>query len=150
VVVLSDGWDRGDPELLRREVARLGRCAQALVWLNPLKASPGYEPLTRGMVAALPYVDAFLAGNSLASLEQLAALMESGFAGQGRGRGRVAGAASMWMTQSQGSRRSDEGSARGARELDRGGGASGDRDRGQHPALGAPAAGREDGDQRAR
>jgi uncharacterized protein len=79
VVVLSDGWDRGDPELLRREVARLGRCAHRLVWLNPLKASPGYEPLVRGMVAALPHVDAFLAGNSLASLEELAALMKSGF-----------------------------------------------------------------------
>jgi uncharacterized protein with von Willebrand factor type A (vWA) domain len=79
VVVLSDGWDRGDPELLRREVARLARCAHRLVWLNPLKASPGYEPLVRGMVAALPHVDAFLAGNSLASLEELAASMESGF-----------------------------------------------------------------------
>jgi uncharacterized protein with von Willebrand factor type A (vWA) domain len=79
VVVLSDGWDRGDPELLRREVARLARCAHRLVWLNPLKASPGYEPLVRGMVAALPHVDAFLAGSSLASLEELAALMDSGF-----------------------------------------------------------------------
>ena len=79
VVMLSDGWDRGDPELLRAEIARLGRCAHRLVWLNPLKASPGYEPLVRGMVAALPHVDAFLAGNSLASLEELAALMESGF-----------------------------------------------------------------------
>jgi uncharacterized protein len=80
VVILSDGWDRGDPELLGREVARLARCAHRLIWLNPLKASPGYEPLTRGMVAALPHVDAFLAGNSLASLEQLAAMMEdSGF-----------------------------------------------------------------------
>ena len=79
VVMLSDGWDRGDPELLRAEIARLGRCAHRLVWLNPLKASPRYEPLVRGMVAALPHVDAFLAGNSLASLEELAALMESGF-----------------------------------------------------------------------
>jgi uncharacterized protein with von Willebrand factor type A (vWA) domain len=79
VVVLSDGWDRGDPDLLSRELARLARCSERLVWLNPLKASPGYEPLTRGMVAALPHVDAFLAGNSLASLERLAALLESGF-----------------------------------------------------------------------
>jgi uncharacterized protein len=79
IVVLSDGWDRGDPELLRREMARLARCSHRLVWLNPLKASPGYEPLVRGMVAALPHVDAFLAGNTLASLEQLAQLMESGF-----------------------------------------------------------------------
>jgi uncharacterized protein len=80
VVVLSDGWDRGDPDLLGREIARLARCARRLVWLNPLKASPGYEPLVRGMAAALPHVDALLAGNSLASLEELAALMEFGFA----------------------------------------------------------------------
>jgi uncharacterized protein len=79
VVMLSDGWDRGDPELLRSEIARLARCAHRLVWLNPLKASPGYEPLTRGIVAALPHVDELLAGNTLASLEELAALMESGF-----------------------------------------------------------------------
>ena len=79
VVVLSDGWDRGDPELLRREIGRLARCAHRLVWLNPLKASPDYEPLTRGLVAALPHVDDFLAGNTLASLEQLAELMEAGF-----------------------------------------------------------------------
>ena len=76
VVVLSDGWDRGDPELLAAEVARLRRTAHALVWLNPLKAAPGYEPLVRGMQAALPYVDHFLAGNSIASLEELAAVLE--------------------------------------------------------------------------
>jgi uncharacterized protein len=79
VVILSDGWDRGDPELLGREIARLSRCAHRLVWLNPLKASPDYEPLTRGMVAALPYVDDFVAGNTLGSLDQLASLLESGF-----------------------------------------------------------------------
>jgi uncharacterized protein with von Willebrand factor type A (vWA) domain len=78
VVLLSDGWDRGDPEQLAGEMARLKRCAHRLVWLNPLKAHPEYEPLTRGMQAALPHVDAFLAGNSLASLEELAALLEEG------------------------------------------------------------------------
>ncbi|MET0206196.1 MAG: VWA domain-containing protein [Thermoleophilaceae bacterium] len=78
VVLLSDGWDRGDPEQLGAEMARLGRCAHTLVWLNPLKAHPAYEPLTLGMQAALPYVDHFLAGNSLASLAELAELMESG------------------------------------------------------------------------
>lgn len=76
VVVLSDGWDRGDPDVLADEMARLSRCAHRLVWLNPLKAHPGYEPLTRGMRAALPHVDHFLAGNSLASLATLARLME--------------------------------------------------------------------------
>jgi uncharacterized protein len=79
VVLLSDGWDRGDPQQLSAEMARLERCTYRLIWLNPLKASPEYEPLTRGMQAALPYVDHFLAGNSLASLEDLAILMERGF-----------------------------------------------------------------------
>jgi hypothetical protein len=78
VVLLSDGWDRGDPEQLAAEMARLGRCAHSLIWLNPLKAHPDYEPLTRGMQAALPHVDHFLAGNSLASLADLADLMEGG------------------------------------------------------------------------
>jgi uncharacterized protein with von Willebrand factor type A (vWA) domain len=76
VVILSDGWDRGDPELLAAEMARLRRSAYRLVWLNPLAADPGYEPLTRGMQAALPHTDHLLAGNSLASLEALADLME--------------------------------------------------------------------------
>jgi uncharacterized protein with von Willebrand factor type A (vWA) domain len=76
IVILSDGWDRGDPELLAEEMARLHRCAHRLVWLNPLKAHAGYEPLTRGMQAALPHVDHFLAGNSIASLEELADLLE--------------------------------------------------------------------------
>ena len=78
VVLLSDGWDRGDPEQLGAEMARLARCAHTLIWLNPLKAHPGYEPLTRGMQAALPHVDHFLSGNSLASLAHLADLMEGG------------------------------------------------------------------------
>jgi uncharacterized protein len=78
VVVLSDGWDRGDPELLSAEMARLQRCAHRLVWLNPLAADPRYAPLTRGMLAAMPHVDRLLPGNSIASLEALAALMEEG------------------------------------------------------------------------
>ncbi len=78
VVLLSDGWDRGDPDQLALEMARLQRCAHRLVWLNPLKAHPDYEPLTLGMQAALPHVDHFLAGNSLASLAELADLMEGG------------------------------------------------------------------------
>jgi uncharacterized protein len=80
VVLLSDGWDRGDPEQLAAEMARLRRCAHSLIWLNPLKAHEGYEPLTRGMQAALPHVDHFLAGNSLSSLADLAELMEGGLA----------------------------------------------------------------------
>jgi uncharacterized protein with von Willebrand factor type A (vWA) domain len=78
VVILSDGWDRGDPDLLGVEMARLQRTAHRLLWLNPLAADPRYEPLTRGMRAALPHVDHLLPGNSIASLESLADLMEEG------------------------------------------------------------------------
>jgi uncharacterized protein with von Willebrand factor type A (vWA) domain len=77
VVILSDGWDRGDPDELRHEMARLRRASHQLVWLNPLAAHPDYEPLTRGMQAAVPYTDRLLAGNSLASLEELAELLEA-------------------------------------------------------------------------
>ena len=80
VVILSDGWDRGDPHQLGDEMARLRRCAHRVVWLNPLAADPRYEPLTRGMRAALPHVDHLLPGNSIASLEALAQLMEEGIA----------------------------------------------------------------------
>jgi uncharacterized protein with von Willebrand factor type A (vWA) domain len=76
VVLLSDGWDRGDPGALEQEVARLARCSHRLIWLNPLKAHPDYEPLTRGMQAALPHVDEFMAANSLASLEDLAEALD--------------------------------------------------------------------------
>jgi uncharacterized protein with von Willebrand factor type A (vWA) domain len=75
VVILSDGWDRGDPERLASEMARLRRVAHRIVWVNPLKASPGYAPLARGMAAALPYVDEFVEGHSLAALEQVAELV---------------------------------------------------------------------------
>ena len=72
VVVLSDGWDRGDPELLAEQMQRLQRIAHDLIWVNPLKVTPGYAPLARGMAAALPYVDHFVEGHSLAAMEQLA------------------------------------------------------------------------------
>jgi len=72
VVVVSDGWERQDPALVRREMARLARSAYAVVWVNPLKGNIDYEPLSAGMRAALPYVDRFLAGHNIASLENLA------------------------------------------------------------------------------
>jgi uncharacterized protein len=78
VIVLSDGWDRGATDQLAAELARLRRTAHRLIWLNPLKARPGYEPLARGMAAALPHLDAFLAGNSIAGLEELADLLAAG------------------------------------------------------------------------
>jgi hypothetical protein len=72
VVILSDGWDRGDPARLGAEMGRLHRVAWKVIWVNPLKATPGYAPLARGMAAALPHVDEFIEGHSLASLEHLA------------------------------------------------------------------------------
>ena len=71
VVVLSDGWDRGDPSELAEQMQRLARVAHRLIWVNPLKVSPGYAPLARGMAAALPYVDEFVEGHSLDALERL-------------------------------------------------------------------------------
>jgi uncharacterized protein with von Willebrand factor type A (vWA) domain len=76
VVILSDGWDRGDPQQLAAEMARLRRSAHRLLWLNPLAAQVDYEPLTRGMRAAIPHTDRLLPGNSLASLDELAAILE--------------------------------------------------------------------------
>ena len=72
VLIISDGWDRGEPELLAREAARLQRSCRRLVWLNPLLGAADYQPLTRGMQAALPYADDFLPVHNLNSLEALA------------------------------------------------------------------------------
>jgi uncharacterized protein with von Willebrand factor type A (vWA) domain len=72
VLIISDGWDRGDPEILRREMERLQRSSYRLIWLNPLLGSPRYEPLTRGMQAAMPYIDDFMTVHNMASLEALA------------------------------------------------------------------------------
>ena len=72
VLIISDGWDRGEPELLAKEMARLQRSCHRLIWLNPLLGTPGYQPLTQGMQAALPYVDDFLPAHNLDSLEALA------------------------------------------------------------------------------
>lgn len=72
VVFLSDGWDRGDPQLLGAQMQRLHRVTHKVIWVNPLKVTPGYAPLARGMAAALPHIDAFVEGHSLAAMEQLA------------------------------------------------------------------------------
>jgi uncharacterized protein len=76
VVLCSDGLERGDPALLAAQVARLSRLSHRLIWVNPLKGSPRYEPLARGMAAALPHVDVFLAGHNLESLESLCQVLE--------------------------------------------------------------------------
>jgi uncharacterized protein len=77
VVILSDGWDRGDPDLLGEQMERLGRVAHAVVWVNPLKVTPGYAPLARGMAAALPHVDRFVEGHSLAAMDELAMVIST-------------------------------------------------------------------------
>ena len=75
VVILSDGWERDDAALVGREMARLARQAFAVVWVNPLKGHPEFQPLAGGMQAALPYIDRFLPGHDVASLEELAAAL---------------------------------------------------------------------------
>jgi uncharacterized protein with von Willebrand factor type A (vWA) domain len=72
VIICSDGLEVGDPTLLAQQMARLSRLAYRVIWLNPLKEDPAYEPLARGMAACLPYIDVFLSGHNLASLEELA------------------------------------------------------------------------------
>ncbi len=77
MVLCSDGLERGDPQLLADQMARLSRLSHRLIWLNPLKGSPRYEPLARGMAAALPHIDLFLPGHNLASLEALCQVLEA-------------------------------------------------------------------------
>ena len=72
VVILSDGWDRGDVNVLTEQMQRLQRLAYKVIWVNPLKSAPGYKPLAAGMAAALPYVDVFLSGHNFESLQELA------------------------------------------------------------------------------
>ncbi len=72
VVILSDGWECGDPERLAAAMVRLRRRAYRIVWVNPRKAAPGYAPLVGGMAAALPHCDAFVSGHSLAALAEVA------------------------------------------------------------------------------
>jgi uncharacterized protein with von Willebrand factor type A (vWA) domain len=76
VVLLSDGWERDDPQLVGSEMARLRKLCRRIVWVNPHKRHPAYEPLARGMAAALPYLDAFVSGHSLHTLEEVADAIE--------------------------------------------------------------------------
>ncbi|MCU1363846.1 MAG: hypothetical protein JWM55_1674 [Acidimicrobiaceae bacterium] len=75
VVLISDGFDRGDSAQLAEQMSRLAYAAHRVVWVNPLKASPGYEPLARSMAAALPFADEFLSGHSLEALDELVQVM---------------------------------------------------------------------------
>jgi uncharacterized protein with von Willebrand factor type A (vWA) domain len=73
VVILSDGWDRGDPASMTAAMERLQHLAHRIIWVNPLKAGPGFEPTAQGMAAALPFCDDLLEGHSLRSVADLAA-----------------------------------------------------------------------------
>ncbi len=77
MIIVSDGWDRGDPDLMRQEMARLRKRVHKLMWLNPLLGTPGYQPLCLGMKTALPYLDYFLPAHNLESLIQLARTLRS-------------------------------------------------------------------------
>ena len=74
-VILSDGWDRGEPQVLAEQMLRLQRVAYRVIWVNPLKVSPGYAPLARGMAAAMPFIDDFVEGHSLEALRELTAVI---------------------------------------------------------------------------
>jgi uncharacterized protein with von Willebrand factor type A (vWA) domain len=84
IVILSDGWERGDPALVGREMARLRRLAYRIVWVNPRAAASGFSPRAGGMAAALPHCDALVSGHSLAALEEVVDAV-----GAKRGGGRV-------------------------------------------------------------
>jgi uncharacterized protein with von Willebrand factor type A (vWA) domain len=83
-IVISDGWDRGDPALVAAETARLRRNCHRLIWLNPLAGTPGYQPLAGGMRAAFPYIDDFLPAGTIASLERLGEILAGVRAGDTR------------------------------------------------------------------
>ena len=84
VIVISDGWDRGDPAIVATETARLRRNCHRLIWLNPLAGTPGYQPLAGGMRAAFPYIDDFLPAGTVASLERLGEILAGVRAGDTR------------------------------------------------------------------
>jgi uncharacterized protein with von Willebrand factor type A (vWA) domain len=77
VVIVSDGWDSGDPALVAEQMERLARLAHRVVWVNPRKQSAAYRPLVGGMAAALPHVDAFVSGHSLRAMTDVLDAIES-------------------------------------------------------------------------
>jgi uncharacterized protein len=78
VVIVSDGWDAGDPVVLGREMERLARLANRIIWVNPRRQSPTFQPLTGGMAAALPFLDHFVSGHSLSHLDDVLAAISGG------------------------------------------------------------------------
>jgi hypothetical protein len=86
VVIVSDGWDRGDPKVVSTEMERLQRSCHRLIWLNPLAGAAGYQPLAAGMQAAYPFIDDFLPAGSVANLERLGRVLAGGSSGRPGGR----------------------------------------------------------------
>jgi uncharacterized protein with von Willebrand factor type A (vWA) domain len=105
VIVVSDGWDRGDPALVAAETARLRRNCHRLVWLNPLAGTPGYQPLAGGMRAAYPFIDDFLPAGTVASLERLGEILGGVRAGDTRRGSEAAAHAAVPMGQAVGTGR---------------------------------------------
>jgi uncharacterized protein with von Willebrand factor type A (vWA) domain len=89
VVIISDGWDTGDPQKLRREMERLSRVAHRIVWVNPRTQSPEYRPLAGGMAAAWPYCDAVVSAHSLSALDDLTAALAHPGHRRGSSRGAI-------------------------------------------------------------
>jgi hypothetical protein len=116
VVVVSDGWDRGDPELVASETARLQRSCHRLIWLNPLASAPGYQPLAAGMSAALPYIDDFVPAGTIASLQRLGVLLSNASTRrEADRRARVGGVVTLPGFARTGSRRAGSAAPRPAR-----------------------------------
>jgi len=116
VVVVSDGWDRGDPELVATETARLQRSCHRLIWLNPLASAPGYQPLAAGMSAALPYIDDFVPAGTIASLQRLGVLLSNASTRrEAERRSRAVGAAVQPDVSRTGTRRATSNAPRPAR-----------------------------------
>jgi len=111
VIVVSDGWDRGDPALVATETARLRRNCHRLVWLNPLAGTPGYEPLAGGMRAAIPYIDDFVPAGTVASLERLGEILAGVRSGDVRRGGEAAASADAGGRQSSAAIRAFDASA---------------------------------------
>jgi uncharacterized protein with von Willebrand factor type A (vWA) domain len=74
-IIYSDGWDRGDPQILKKELGEIRKRAAQIIWLNPLMAHPAYQPICQGMKAALPYLDHLLPSHSVASLNKVARIL---------------------------------------------------------------------------
>ena len=81
-MILSDGWERGDPALVAREMERLSRLAYRIVWVNPRVGASEFAPRAGGMAAALPHCDALVSGHSLGALDEVVEAIASDDAGQ--------------------------------------------------------------------